>query len=202
MSLKKHQKIIKRLLDIILSFFGLVLSFPFLIVILILSSIDTKSFGIISQTRIGRFGRPFKLYKFKTMRDTNQPQMYITTINDPRITSFGRLLRKLKLDEIPQLWNVLIADMSFVGPRPDVPGYADKLKGEDRVILQVKPGITGPASLAFKDEEELLAQKQDPKKYNDEVIWPKKVKINKEYIKQFSIYKDLKYILKTIALTH
>jgi len=202
MSLKKHQKIIKRLLDIILSFFGLVLSFPFLIVILILSSIDTKSFGIISQTRIGRFGRPFKLYKFKTMRDTNQPQMYITTINDPRITSFGRLLRKLKLDEIPQLWNVLIADMSFVGPRPDVPGYADKLIGEDRLILQVKPGITGPASLVFKDEEELLAQKQDPKKYNDEVIWPKKVKINKEYIKQFSIYKDLKYILKTIGLAH
>jgi lipopolysaccharide/colanic/teichoic acid biosynthesis glycosyltransferase len=201
MSLKKHQKVIKRLLDIILSFFGLVLSFPFLIIILISSSLDTKSFGIISQTRIGRFGRPFKLYKFKTMRDTNQPQMYITTIDDPRITRFGRILRKLKLDEIPQLWNVLIADMSFVGPRPDVPGYADKLKGEDRIILQVKPGITGPASLAFKDEEELLAKKQNPKKYNDEVIWPEKVKINKEYIKQFSIYTDIKYILKTITIS-
>lgn len=198
MSLTKSQKILKRLLDISLSLFGLILSFLFLGVLLILSSIDTQSLGILSQNRIGQFGKRFKLLKFKTMRDTNQPQNYITTINDPRITKFGRFLRKTKLDELPQLWNVLIGDMSFVGPRPDVPGYADKLQGEDRIILEVKPGITGPASLAFKNEEELLAKQQNPKIYNDEVIWPEKVNINKAYIKNYRFKKDIKIIVKTI----
>lgn len=198
MSLTKSQKILKRLLDISLSLFGLILSFLFLGVLLILSSIDTKSLGILSQNRIGQFGKTFRLLKFKTMRDTNQPQNYITTINDPRITKFGRFLRKTKLDELPQLWNVLIGDMSFVGPRPDVPGYADKLQGEDRIILEVKPGITGPASLAFKNEEELLAKQQNPKIYNDEVIWPEKVNINKAYIKNYRFKKDIKIIVKTI----
>lgn len=198
MSLTKSQKILKRLLDISLSLFGLILSFLFLGVLLILSSIDTQSLGILSQNRIGQFGKRFKLLKFKTMRDTNQPQNYITTINDPRITKFGRFLRKTKLDELPQLWNVLIGDMSFVGPRPDVSGYADKLQGEDRIILEVKPGITGPASLAFKNEEELLAKQQNPKIYNDEVIWPEKVNINKAYIKNYRFKKDIKIIVKTI----
>lgn len=198
MSLTKSQKILKRLLDISLSLFGLILSFLFLGVLLILSSIDTQSLGILSQNRIGQFGKTFRLLKFKTMRDTNQPQNYITTINDPRITKFGRFLRKTKLDELPQLWNVLIGDMSFVGPRPDVPGYADKLQGEDRIILEVKPGITGPASLAFKNEEELLAKQQNPKIYNDEVIWPEKVNINKAYIKNYKFKKDIKIIVKTI----
>lgn len=198
MSITKQQKKYKRLLDITLSFFGLVLSFIFLICLLIITSIDTNSFGLIRQTRIGKFGRPFKLLKFKTMRDTSQPQNYITTINDPRITKFGRFLRRNKLDELPQLWNVLVGDMSFVGPRPDVSGYADKLEGEDRIVLQVRPGITGPASLAFKDEEELLAKQDDPKKYNDEVIWPEKVRINKAYIQNYSLKNDLYFILKTI----
>lgn len=198
MSLKLYEVFIKRLLDITLSLFSLILSFPFLVILLILSSIDTYSFGLISQTRIGRFAKPFKLLKFKTMRDTIEPQNYITTINDPRITRFGRILRKTKLDELPQLWNVLIGDMSFVGPRPDVPGYADQLEGEDRIILTVRPGITGPASLAFRDEEETLAKQPNPKKYNDEVIWPKKVEINKNYIKNYSFSNDVKIIVKTI----
>lgn len=198
MSLSKNQIALKRILDITFSLFGLILSFLFLGILLILTSIDTKSFGILAQNRIGQYGRVFKLLKFKTMRDTNQPQNYITTINDPRITKFGRFLRRTKLDELPQLWNVLVGDMSFVGPRPDVSGYADKLKGEDRIILEIKPGITGPASLAFKDEEELLAKHENPKKYNDQVIWPKKVEINKMYIKKYSTIKDMKYILQTI----
>lgn len=198
MSLSKNQIALKRLLDITLSLFGLILSFLFLGILLILTSIDTKSFGILAQNRIGQYGKVFKLLKFKTMRDTNQPQNYITTINDPRITKFGRFLRRTKLDELPQLWNVLVGDMSFVGPRPDVQGYADRLKGEDRIILQVKPGITGPASLAFKDEEEFLAKQKNPKVYNDEVIWPQKVEINKNYIKDYDLKKDLKYIIKTI----
>ena len=198
MPLKPQQKFLKRMLDIILALIGLILSILFLLPLLIIASVDTKSFGLIAQTRIGRYGKPFKLLKFKTMRDTKQPQNYITTINDPRITKFGRLLRKTKLDELPQLWNVLKGDMSFVGPRPDVPGYADQLQGKDRIILSVRPGITGPASLAYKDEEEILAQKQNPKQFNDEVIWPEKVRINKAYIEKYSFSKDINYILKTI----
>jgi lipopolysaccharide/colanic/teichoic acid biosynthesis glycosyltransferase len=199
MSLTTKQKIQKRLLDLILSFFGLILSFLFLMLLLILTSIDTKSLGIIAQTRIGRFGKRFKLLKFKTMRDTKQPQNYITTINDPRITKFGRFLRHTKLDELPQLWNILIGDMSFVGPRPDVKGYADQLKGNDRTILSLRPGITGPASLTFRDEEELLAMQDNPKAYNDSVIWPKKIEINKAYIRNYSFKNDLYYIFKTIV---
>lgn len=198
MSITAKQKNIKRVVDFILSVIGLVVIFPFFIIILILASIDTNSFGMIRQIRIGQFGVPFKVLKFKTMRDTTQPQNFITTVNDPRITAFGRFLRQKKLDELPQLWNVLVGDMSFVGPRPDVPGYADLLEGEDRIILEVKPGITGPASLAFKDEEELLAQQSNPKAYNDQIIWPEKVKMNKNYIRTFSLKNDIKIILKTL----
>ena len=198
MGLSGSQKILKRLFDLFFSLLGLILLLPLSFILLIISSLDTKSFGIIAQTRIGRHGKAFKLMKFKTMRDTTQPQNYITTINDPRITKIGRILRDTKLDELPQLWNVLVGDMSFVGPRPDVPGYADQLEGDDRIILSVRPGITGPASLAFNNEEQLLATKDNPKQYNDEIIWPAKVKINKEYIRNYSLKKDLYYIFKTI----
>jgi lipopolysaccharide/colanic/teichoic acid biosynthesis glycosyltransferase len=122
----------------------------------------------------------------------------VTTANDKRITKSGRFFRKYKIDELPQLINVLKGDMSFVGPRPDVPGYADKLEGEDRIILSIKPGITGPASLKYKNEEEILASEKNPKEYNDKIIWPDKVKINKEYIKNWSLKKDIEYIIKTI----
>ncbi|MBA6363257.1 sugar transferase, partial [Colwellia sp. BRX8-8] len=106
--------------------------------------------------------------------------------------------RKFKVDELPQLVNVLFGTMSFVGPRPDVPGYADLLEGDDRIVLTIKPGITGPASIKYKNEEELLAHQTDPKFYNDTVIWPDKVKINKEYISKYSFYTDIKFILKTV----
>jgi lipopolysaccharide/colanic/teichoic acid biosynthesis glycosyltransferase len=198
MSLVRKQKIQKRLFDLIFAFSGLLFTLLPMLLLLILTSIDTKSFGIISQSRIGLFGRPFKLFKFKTMIDSKQSDAYITSANDPRITKLGRFLRKTKLDELPQLWNVLKGEMSLVGPRPDVPGYADQLEGEDRIILSVRPGITGPASIAFKNEEELLAQQNDPKAYNDHVIWPKKVEINKAYILNYSLKKDLYFILKTL----
>jgi len=189
---------LKIIFDYTLSFFGLIFLFIPLIIILIICSIDTKSLGLIAQIRIGQHGKSFKLYKFKTMVDIDGPKIYVTTANDPRITKLGRFLRKTKLDELPQLLNVLKGEMSLVGPRPDVPGYADRLKGEDRIILQVKPGITGPSSLAFNDEEELLAKQADPKEYNDKVIWPKKIEINKEYIRNYSFKKDIYYLLKTI----
>jgi lipopolysaccharide/colanic/teichoic acid biosynthesis glycosyltransferase len=196
--LQSNQKVLKRILDIWLALLGIFLSLPFLLLLILLSSLSTRSSGWFRQKRIGKDAVSFKLYKLKTMRTHKEVDSFVTKANDPRITKFGRFLRKTKLDELPQLWNVLIGNMSFVGPRPDVPGYADQLQGEDRIILSVKPGITGPASLAFKDEEDLLARQNDPQRYNDEVIWPKKVAINKDYIKNYSLITDIRIIWKTI----
>ena len=123
----------------------------------------------------------------------------ITSASDARITPLGRFLRRFKLDELPQLLNVLLGKMSFVGPRPDVSGYADKLEGEDRKILELRPGITSPASLFFRDEEDLLVKVSDPKKFNDEVIWPIKVEINRIYRDEWGFWKDLGYIIITVA---
>lgn len=122
----------------------------------------------------------------------------ISVEGDSRITPLGKILRKTKLDELPELWNVLKGDMSFVGPRPDVPGYADKLDGEYRKILELRPGITGPASLKYRKEEQLLAMVKNPKQYNDEVIFPDKVRINLYYAHHPSFYTDLKIIFCTI----
>ena len=122
----------------------------------------------------------------------------VSVKGENRITPLGVVLRKYKLDELPELWNVLIGDMSFVGPRPDVPGYADKLKGEDRRILLLKPGITGPASLKYRNEEELLAEQENPQKYNDEVLFPDKVRINIEYLDNWSFWHDIKIIIYTV----
>jgi lipopolysaccharide/colanic/teichoic acid biosynthesis glycosyltransferase len=189
-------KFIKRSFDVILSLIGLFLSWPIILIAWIVATIETKSNGMFSQIRIGENGKPFKIYKIKTM--TSSKGTTITTVNDNRITKYGKIFRKYKIDELPQLWNVLIGDMSFVGPRPDVSGYADKLEGKDRIVLSIKPGITGPASLKYKNEEEILAKVDNPIEYNDKVIWPDKVKINKEYIKNWSLKKDLEYIKKTI----
>lgn len=198
MSLNKKQKYAKRAIDLGLSVLGLIFLWPFLLVLILITSLNTNSFGLIAQTRIGKDAKPFKLLKFKTMKDTLEETDFITTSNDPRITNFGQFLRKTKLDELPQLWNVLVGEMSFVGPRPDVSGYADQLQGEDRIILSVRPGITGPASLAYRNEEDLLTQQKYPKQYNDEVIWPKKVNINKAYVENYSFKKDIHYILQTM----
>ena len=122
----------------------------------------------------------------------------ITIAGDKRITSVGRFLRRWKLDELPTLWNVLKGDMSLVGPRPDVPGYADNLEGEYRRVLEMRPGIAGPATLKYSNEEKLLAEVDDPKKYNDEVVFPDKVRINLEYMDNWSLWKDIKIIFKTI----
>ncbi len=132
------------------------------------------------------------------MRQRAHIRTSVTAANDPRITNFGKFLRKTKLDELPQLFNVLKGDMSLVGPRPDVPGFADKLQGENRKILALKPGITGLATIAFKNEEELLAEQENPEQYNREIIWPEKVRLNKKYIEQYSFLLDLKILWKTV----
>lgn len=123
----------------------------------------------------------------------------VSVKGEARITPLGAFLRRYKLDELPELWNVFKGDMSFVGPRPDVPGYADKLQGEDRLMLSLRPGITGPASLKYSNEEELLANQPDPLRYNDEVLFPDKVRINLNYIKNRSFWLDIKIIVYTLV---
>ena len=189
----------KRLFDFTFAIFGLTILSP---VLIILSLIIITSPGTVlySQKRVGRQGRLFTLYKFRTMVH-NADRMSggsITVENDDRITAIGKLLRRWKLDELPTLWNVLKGDMSFVGPRPDVPGYADKLVGDNRRILELRPGITGPATLKYSNEEKLLAGVDNPKKYNDEVIFSDKVQINLEYMDNWSFWKDIKIIFKTV----
>ncbi len=190
------QKLIKRLFDLTLAVVGLALSWPIILLAWLVASIETRSNGLFVQERIGEGGKPFLIYKIRTMYP-DQKGSTITTAKDARITKSGKIFRRYKIDELPQLINILKGDMSFVGPRPDVPGYADRLEGEDRIILSIKPGITGPASIKYKNEEEILAKVENPKEYNDKVIWPDKVRINKEYIKNWSLKKDISYILKT-----
>ena len=189
----------KRGFDIVVSFFGLTFSWWLIFIAWIVATFETKSNGFFIQKRVGKDGKIFNVIKIKTMKKVEGVDTTITSSNDIRITKSGKFFRDTKIDELPQLINVLIGDMSFVGPRPDVPGYADKLEGEDRIVLSIRPGITGPASLKYKNEEEILASQTDPKWYNDKIIWPDKVRINKEYIKNWSLKKDIEYIIKTLT---
>ena len=191
--------IIKYVFDRTAAFFGLILLLPILIICSIIIAIKMPNGPIIfKQKRVGQYGRLFTMYKFRTMKN-NHHGSSISIAGENRITPIGAFLRKYKIDELPELWNVLIGDMSLVGPRPDVPGYADVLEGKNREILKLKPGITGPASLKYRNEEKILAQQDNPQKYNDEVIYPDKVRINLEYLHQWSFWNDLVIIYKTIV---
>lgn len=193
------QAIIKRLFDFCISLLGLIFTSPIILVAWLVASFETRSNGFFIQGRIGKNGSLFQVVKIKTMKKVEGIDTTITSSNDVRITKSGIFFRKTKIDELPQLWNVLVGQMSLVGPRPDVPGYADQLEGRDRVILSIRPGITGPASLKYKDEEAILAQQNDPVRFNNEVIWPDKVKINRRYIENYKFSMDLYYIWKTIV---
>ncbi len=192
--------IVKRIFDIFVSAVGLILFGWLILVCWIAASIETKSNGMFFQKRIGQNGKLFNILKIKTMFDpvVTENRSSVTTSNQSTITKTGKFFRKYKLDELPQLVNVLIGDMSLVGPRPDVPGFADKLEGDDRIILTVKPGITGPASLKFKDEEVILSKVDNPSQYNLDIIWPQKVALNKRYVAEWSFYHDIKLIWETI----
>lgn len=190
--------ILKRIFDFFASLFGLLILFPFLIVIWLLIKIKMPGGpAIFKQKRVGQHGKLFTMYKFRSMTVSHSGSS-ISVKGENRITPLGAKLRKYKIDELPELWNILIGDMSLVGPRPDVPGYADKLEGDDRRILLLKPGITGPASLKYRNEEELLAEQENPIEYNDKVIFPDKVKINIEYLDNWSFWGDIELIFKTI----
>lgn len=189
---------IKSLFDRTASFFGLLFLSPILLVVAILIRIKMPDGPVIfTQRRVGQHGRLFTMYKFRSMT-VGHGGSSVSVAGESRITLLGAKLRKYKLDELPELWNVLVGDMSFVGPRPDVPGYADKLMSDDRRMLLLKPGITGPASLKYRNEEELLAGQADPQKYNDEVLFPDKVRINIEYLDNWSFWYDIKIIVYTV----
>lgn len=188
----------KSLFDKLISFIGLLFLSPILLIVAILIKIKMPGGPVIfTQKRVGKNGKLFTMYKFRSMTVGHQGSS-VSVKGESRITPLGAKLRKYKLDELPELWNVLIGDMSFVGPRPDVPGYADRLEGEDREVLQLKPGITGPASLKYRNEEEILAEQEDPQKYNDEVIFPDKVRINRNYLKHWDFWTDIKIIIYTV----
>lgn len=184
----------KRIFDLMLS----LLLAPILILpifmLMLMATVDTGQWGLFSQKRMGQFGRPFDIYKLRTLK--NEPH-HLGRL-DRSATRLGAFFRRTKLDELPQLFNVIMGQMSFVGPRPDVAGFADVLKGEDRIILKVKPGITGPATLKYKNEEALLALQKDAENYNRTIIWPDKVEINKKYVQTWSFSLDLRHLLKSV----
>lgn len=202
----------KRLFDIAASLIGLLLIwwvYPILAILIKIRMPGGPVFFV--QKRVGKDGKLFNCHKFRTMT-VNHNGSTVSVAGDSRITPFGAILRHYKLDELPGLWDVLVGNMSFVGPRPDVPGYADKLTGEDRDMLKLRPGITGPATLKYRLEDEMIAdyvaQKQKEGdmrptqviavEYNDKVIYPDKVKINLDYLKNQSLFLDIKIILCTV----
>lgn len=188
----------KYLFDRVVSFLGLLLLWPVLLVVAVLIKLKMPGGPVIfTQWRVGRNGRLFTMYKFRSMT-VGHSGCSVSVAGESRITVLGAVLRKYKLDELPELWNVLKGDMSFVGPRPDVPGYADKLQGEERLILRLRPGITGPASLKYANEEEILTRVFDPVKYNDAVIFPDKVRINLDYYYNHTFWGDIRLIFQTI----
>ncbi len=191
---------IKHLFDKTAALFGIIILSPIILIIFIIHKIVMPGGSFIfKQERVGQFGVIFNIYKIRTMKNNvENNDNFVTTANDDRILPFGKWLRRTKLDEIVELVNVLKGDMSLVGPRPDVEGYADKLEGNDRKILELRPGITGPASLKYINEEEILAKVNNPKQYNDEVIFPDKVKINLDYYYNRSFWGDIRIILHTI----
>ena len=189
---------LKRIFDTILSLFGLIILLPFMLIIAIFIKLDSKGPVFFKQVRVTKNGREFKIFKYRTMRVGSDKYSQITVGKDNRITKVGAFLRKYKLDEIPQLINVLIGDMSLVGPRPEVPKYVALYTDEQNEILKVRAGITDYASIEFSDENDLLASEEDPEKAYIEKVMPKKIELNKKYISEISILTDIKIILLTI----
>ena len=202
----------KYLFDRIMALLGLLgLSWLLLLIFLMIKIKMPGAPAIFTQERVGQKGELFKIHKFRTMTE-GQQLSNIAYPNRNQITPLGAMLRRFKLDELPELWDVLRGKMSFVGPRPDVPGYADQLKGDDRVILELRPGITGPATLKYRKEEQMIAEyvqqaqregdnrseEEIAQWYNDEVIYPDKVRINRDYFHHATFWTDLKIIFKTV----
>lgn len=212
---------LKIVFDKVVSLVGLIILSPLLLIVALLIKWKMPGPILFCQQRVGRYGRIFTVYKFRTMTvkaeasvaSRNSEATSIASQEQSRITPLGEKLRRYKLDELPELWNVLKGDMSFVGPRPDVPGYADQLQGEDREVLLLRPGITGPASLKYRNEEDILEAVDEAlqkgrsglpigittvQEYNDNVIYPDKVRLNRYYLHHYSFIKDIKMIVCTV----
>ena len=193
-----RQTAIKWIFDRVAALVGLAVLWPLLAAVAVAIRVRMPDGPVIfRQKRVGRHGRLFTMYKFRSMT-VGHGGSSVSVAGEARITPLGATLRRYKLDELPELWNVLTGDMSLVGPRSDVLGYVDALTGDDREVLMLRPGITGPASLKYRDEEELLARQPDPARYNDEVIFPDKVRINRYYLHNYSFTKDIQMILCTV----
>ena len=193
--------ILKYIFDRLVSLIGLLVLWPVFIIVAILIKVKMPGGPVLFvQKRVGRFGKLFTVHKFRSMtvRKETDALTGVAAAETARITPLGEKLRKYKLDELPELWDVLIGKMSFVGPRPDIPGYADQLHGEDREILKLRPGITGPASLKYRNEEDILASVDNPQQYNDEIIYPDKVRLNRYYLHHYSFIKDIQMIFCTV----
>ena len=204
--------IFKWIFDRLASLIGLLVLWPVLLVVAILVKVKMPGGpAIFTQKRVGKAGKLFTCHKFRTMTVKHHGST-VSVAGDARITPFGAILRHYKLDELPGLWDVLIGNMSFVGPRPDVPGYADKLLGDDRDVLKLRPGITGPATLKYRLEDEMISdyvakrQAEGDKRpmqeiateYNDNVIYPDKVRLNCYYYRHYSFFKDIEMIVATV----
>ncbi|MFC2658225.1 sugar transferase [Segatella oris] len=212
---------LKIVFDKVVSLVGLIILSPVLLIVALLIKWKMPGPILFCQQRVGRYGRIFTVYKFRTMTvkaeasvaSRNSEATSIASQEQSRITPLGEKLRRYKLDELPELWNVLKGDMSFVGPRPDVPGYADQLQGEDREVLLLRPGITGPASLKYRNEEDILEAVDEAlqkgrsglpigittvQEYNDNVIYPDKVRLNRYYLHHYSFIKDIQMIVCTV----
>ena len=189
----------KRLFDIIFSMIGIIILSPLMVIVAIIIKMFSQTPIIFKQKRIGLNENYFYLYKFCTMRKVNSSNpSHLTIQNDPRITKVGQILRKWKLDELPSLFNVLKGDMSFVGPRPWLGHYIDKLSEEEKKFLKIRPGITSPATLKYANEEYMLLDKENPEEYHDKYILPDKVKLNLLYLENNNVLNDLLIIFKTI----
>jgi len=178
----------KQIFDILFAFISLAVLFPILLICWLLACIDTRSNGVFLQTRVGQFGKQFTIYKLRTMRFSTN-----------KVSNIGTFLRTYKLDELPQLLNVLQGNMSIVGPRPDIAGYYDTLEGEQRKTLELKPGLTSAAAIKYANEEQVLAQQENPLLFNDTVLFPDKVRMNLAYYYNHTFWGDLQLILKTIV---
>ncbi|SDD94784.1 sugar transferase [Riemerella columbipharyngis] len=189
----------KRIFDFIFSFIGLLVISPVLLGIALIIAFTSKGGVFYRQNRVGRFGRDFRIFKFRTMYvDSDKKGLLTVGGRDPRVTNVGYYLRKYKIDELPQLINVFLGDMSFVGPRPEVRKYVDLYNDEQRKVLNVRPGITDLASIEYRNENEILSKQSEPEKYYIDVIMPAKLSINLKYIENRSLFKDINVILKTL----
>jgi lipopolysaccharide/colanic/teichoic acid biosynthesis glycosyltransferase len=195
----QFDRIVKRAFDLAVASIGLAFVGPVIAVAAICARWSTGGSGIFRQARIGQNGRIFFMYKIRTMRNVPGMTTTVTTETDERITRFGRFLRRWKIDELPQLLNVVRGQMSLVGPRPDVPEYLDRIRRDAPLVLTVRPGITGPASIKYRREEKMLARERDPQEYNDRVIFADKLRINEAYVRDYRLLRDVYYLWQTVA---